>query len=53
MKAWKADTRGNLIFKGTAQNFNMDMAKAGGVCIAEVEEIVEAGEIEPADVHLP
>jgi len=53
VKAWKADTRGNLVFKGTAQNFNVDMAKAGKFCIAEVEEIVEAGEIDPADVHLP
>merc|ERR1711907_683466 len=53
VKAWKADTRGNLVFKGTAQNFNLDMAKAGNICIAEVEEIVEAGEIDPADVHLP
>ena len=41
VKAWKADTRGNLVFKGTTQNFNLDMAKAGKICIAEVEEIVE------------
>lgn len=53
VKGWKADTRGNIVFRGTARNFNPDMAKAGRVCIAEVEEIVEAGAIPPEDVHLP
>ena len=52
VKAWKADTRGNLVFKRTSQNFNADCARAGKICIAEVEEIVEAGEIDPDDVHL-
>ena len=45
VKAWKADTRGNLVFKGTARNFNVEAAMAGKVCIAEVEEIVPEGEI--------
>jgi len=53
VKAWKADTRGNLVFRGTSRNFNADAATAGTICIAEVEEIVEAGEIAPDDVHLP
>jgi len=44
VKGWKADTRGNVVFRGTARNFNPDMAKAGRICIAEVEEIVPAGE---------
>ena len=53
VKAWKADKKGNLIFKGSAQNFNPDMATAGKITIAEVEEIVENGEIAPGDVHVP
>lgn len=53
VKAWKADTAGNLVFHGTAQNSNPDIAKASLVCIAEAEEIVEAGEIDPDAVHLP
>jgi len=53
IKAWKADTKGNLMFRATSRNFNPDCAKAGKVCIAEVEEIVEAGEIAPDDIHLP
>jgi len=53
VKAWKADTRGNLVFRGTARNFNADAATAGKICIAEVEEIVEAGEIPADQVHLP
>jgi len=53
VKAWKADTRGNLVFRNTSRNFNADAATAGKICIAEVEEIVEAGEIEPDAVHLP
>jgi len=52
VKAWKADTRGNLIFRKTARNFNPACAKAGKVCIAEVEEIVEAGQLDPDEVHL-
>eukprot|EP01061_Rhynchopus_euleeides_P042571 TRINITY_DN74246_c0_g1_i1.p1 TRINITY_DN74246_c0_g1~~TRINITY_DN74246_c0_g1_i1.p1 ORF type:complete len:526 (+),score=258.54 TRINITY_DN74246_c0_g1_i1:54-1631(+) len=53
VKAWKADTRGNLRFKGTARNFNPAVATAGKITIAEVEEVVEAGEIDPDDIHLP
>ena len=53
VKAWKADTRGNLIFRGTARNFNPECATAGKVCIAEVEEIVEAGTLHPDSIHLP
>ena len=53
IKAWKADKKGNLIFKGTAQNFNTPMATAGNICIAEVEEIVENGEIPPERIDLP
>lgn len=53
VKAWKADTYGNLIFKGTAQNFNPMMARAGKITIAEVEEIVEPGDIAPDDIKVP
>lgn len=53
VKAWKADERGNLVFRGTAQNFNPDCAKAGKICIAEVEEIVPVGSLDPAEIHLP
>ena len=53
VKAWKADTRGNLVFKGTARNFNPECAMAARVCIAEVEEIVPAGELDPSEIHLP
>lgn len=53
IKAWKADKAGNLIFRKTARNFNTACAKAGRVTIAEVEEIVEAGELDPDQVHLP
>jgi 3-oxoacid CoA-transferase subunit A len=53
VKAWKADTYGNLIFKGTAQNFNPMMARAGTITIAEVEEIVEPGEIPPDAIKVP
>ncbi|KAA0166607.1 hypothetical protein FNF27_02173 [Cafeteria roenbergensis] len=53
VKAYAADTRGNLIFRGTANNFNADMAKAGRITIAEVEEIVEPGTIAPGDIHVP
>ncbi len=53
VKAWKADTHGNLIYKGTARNFNPMMAQAGKITIAEVEEIVPAGTFAPAHVHTP
>ena len=53
IKAWKADKRGNLIFRKTARNFNQDMAKAGKYVIAEVEEIVEVGELDPENIHTP
>lgn len=53
VKAWKADTRGNLIFRGTAQNANPDAAMAGKITIAEAEEVVEAGELDPNEIHLP
>jgi 3-oxoacid CoA-transferase subunit A len=53
VKAWKGDTAGNLIFKGTARNFNPIMATAGKICIAEVEELVPAGELDPNQIHTP
>ncbi|MEB2775299.1 CoA transferase subunit A [Algoriphagus sp. D3-2-R+10] len=53
VKAWKGDTAGNLIFKGTARNFNPMMAAAGKICIAEVEELVQAGELNPNEIHTP
>ena len=53
VKAWKGDTAGNLVFRGTAQNFNPDAAKAGRLTVAEVEHLVEAGEIAPGDVDVP
>lgn len=53
VKAWKADKAGNLMFRKTARNFNPVMCKAAKVAIAEVEEIVEIGEIDPDHVHLP
>lgn len=53
IKAWKADTAGNLIFKKSARNFNPAMCKAAKIAIAEVEEIVPAGQIDPDNVHLP
>ena len=49
----KADKAGNLMFNKTARNFNPAAAKAGRVCIAEVEEIVEIGELDPDEIHLP
>ena len=52
IKAWKADTRGNLVFRGTARNFNPDCARAADVCIVEAEHIVEPGELDPDSVHL-
>lgn len=53
VKAWKGDTAGNLIFKGTARNFNPLMAMAGRVTIAEVEELLPAGELDPNEIHTP
>jgi len=53
VKAWKGDTMGNLIFKGTARNFNPMMAMAGKITIAEVEELVEPGELDPNFIHTP
>ncbi len=51
VKAWKGDKHGNLIYKGTAQNFNPMMAMAGKITIAEVEELVEPGELDPEHIH--
>ncbi len=53
VKAWKADKSGNLVFRKTARNFNPACAMSGKVCVAEVEQIVEVGDIEPDAVHLP
>lgn len=53
IKAWKGDTAGNLIFKGTARNFNSCMAGAAKITIAEVEELVEAGTLDPNQIHTP
>ena len=53
VKAWKADTEGNLIYRKTARNFNPNMATAGRVTIAEVEEIVQPGELDPDAIHTP
>jgi 3-oxoacid CoA-transferase subunit A len=51
--AWKGDRYGNLVFRKTARNFNPVAAMAGKICVAEVEEMVEVGEIDPDQVHLP
>ncbi|HVV55990.1 MAG TPA: CoA transferase subunit A [Mucilaginibacter sp.] len=53
VKAWKGDTMGNLVFRATARNFNPVMAMAGKVTIAEVEELVEPGELDPDHIHTP
>lgn len=53
VKAWKGDRFGNLVFKGTARNFNPTMAMAGKITIAEVEELVEPGELDPNFIHTP
>ena len=53
VKAWKGDTEGNLIYKATARNFNPMMAIAGKITIAEVEELVPAGELNPNEIHTP
>jgi len=53
VKAWKGDTNGNLIYRNTANNFNNMMAAAGIITIAEVEELVPAGELDPNQIHTP
>lgn len=53
VKAWKGDTAGNLIFKGTARNFNPNMCGAAKITVAEVEHLVEAGELDPNHIHIP
>lgn len=53
VKAWKADTTGNLVFRKTARNFNAPAATCGKVCVAEVEEIVQPGELDPDKIHVP
>ena len=53
VKAWKADERGNLVFRKTARNFNPMMATAGKACVVEVEEIVPTGSLDPDSIHLP
>jgi 3-oxoacid CoA-transferase subunit A len=53
VKAWKGDFAGNLIFKGTARNFNTVMAMAGRITVAEVEELVPPGELDPNQIHIP
>jgi 3-oxoacid CoA-transferase subunit A len=53
VKAWKADTTGNVVFRKTARNFNVPAAQCGKVCVVEVEEVVEAGMLDPDCIHLP
>jgi 3-oxoacid CoA-transferase A subunit len=53
VKAWKGDTTGNLVYKGTARNFNPMMATAGNITIAEVEELVPVGQLDPNEIHTP
>ncbi|MTI39118.1 CoA transferase subunit A [Fulvivirga lutimaris] len=53
VKAWKGDSAGNLVFKGTARNFNPMMATAGKITIAEVEELVPLGTLDPNEIHTP
>ena len=53
VKGWRADTAGNLQFRKTARNFNQPMATAGKICVVEVEEIVEPGQLDPDAIHLP
>mgnify|MGYP001262266507 CR=1 FL=1 len=53
VKAWKGDEAGNLIYKGTARNFNPNMAMAGKITVAEVEELVPAGALDPNEIHTP
>lgn len=53
VKAWKGDKLGNLVYRGSANNFNQACATAGKITIAEVEELVEPGELDPASIHTP
>ena len=53
VKGWKADTTGNVIFRKTARNFNVPAAQCGKLCVVEVEEIVQPGELDPDAIHLP
>jgi 3-oxoacid CoA-transferase subunit A len=53
VKAWKGDTLGNLVFRKTTRNFSVPMAKAGDITIAEVEELVQPGELDPDEIHVP
>jgi 3-oxoacid CoA-transferase A subunit len=53
VKAWKGDTAGNLVYRGTARNFNPMMAAAGKITVAEVEELVPLGELDPNNIHTP
>ncbi|NML37071.1 CoA transferase subunit A [Chitinophaga sp. G-6-1-13] len=53
VKAWKGDTMGNLVFRKTTRNFSTSMAKAGNITIAEVEELVQPGELDPDEIHVP
>lgn len=53
VKAWKGDTMGNLVFRKTTRNFSTSMAKAGNITIAEVEHLVQPGELDPDQVHVP
>jgi 3-oxoacid CoA-transferase subunit A len=53
IKGWKADEAGNLIFRKTARNFNQPAATSGKVCVAEVEEIVPVGSLDPDSIHVP
>ena len=53
IKGWKADESGNLMFRKTARNFNQPAATCGKICVAEVEEIVPVGELDPDCIHLP
>jgi 3-oxoacid CoA-transferase subunit A len=52
VKAWKGDTMGNLVFRKTTRNFSTSMAKAGDITIAEVEELVKPGELDPDEIHV-
>ena len=53
VKAWKADTTGNAVFRKTARNFNLPAATCGKICVMEVEEIVQPGELDPDHIHIP
>ena len=53
VKAWKGDVSGNLVYRGTSRNFNPMMAMAGRITIAEVEELVDVGELDPNEIHTP